>query len=203
TISTKLPSVNPSIVFVVANSLITSDKVITAPINYNLRVVETKLAAYHLGKILFNKPCENLKQVCDLYSNNEEVTIENLIKLSDQVEKIYENNKDGFTLNELSSLLNLNHDEINIKFIGKFPIKTENFQLYKRSKHVFEEASRVLKFYKLCSDNNNDNNNNNNIFIDLGNLMNESHESCKELFNCSCNELDNLVKICLNGGAFG
>ncbi|RIA85840.1 galactokinase [Glomus cerebriforme] len=199
-IPTKLPSVNPPFVFIVANSLIVSDKVITAPTNYNLRVVETKLAAYHLGKSLFNKPCENLKQVSDLYSNNEEVNIENLIKLSNYVEKIYENNHDGFTLNELSSILDLNEDEIKSKFISKFPVRTNKYQLYKRSKHVFEEAMRVLKFYELCS---NDDKDDNNIVEKLGNLMNESHKSCKELFNCSCDELDDLVKICLNGGAFG
>jgi galactokinase len=195
----KLPSVNPAIVFVVANSLITSDKVITAPTNYNLRVVETKLAAYHLGKSLFNKPCENLKQVCDLYSNSEEVDIENLIKLSNYVDNIYKNNQEGFTLEELSTLLNLKQDEINNKFIGKFPIRANKFQLYKRSKHVFEEASRVLKFYELCLNGDKKEN----VVKELGNLMNESHKSCKELFNCSCDELDELVKICLEGGAFG
>ncbi|CAB5217028.1 unnamed protein product [Rhizophagus irregularis] len=151
----KLPSVNPSIVFVVANSLITSDKVVTAPTNYNLRVVETKLAAYHL-----------------------EVSIENLIKLSNYVDNIYKENQEGFTLDELSSLLNLKHDEINNKFI---------------------EASRVLKFYELCLNEDK----RENIVEELGNLMNESHKSCKELFNCSCDELDELVKICLDGGAFG
>ncbi|CAI2180591.1 17552_t:CDS:1 [Funneliformis geosporum] len=198
-IPTKLPSINPPIAFVIANSLINSDKIVTAPINYNLRVVETKLAAHHLGQCLFNKPCENLKQVSDLYSNSTEVIVENLIKLSDYVEKIYENNHDGFTLDELSSLLNLNQDEIKEKFLNRFPVRAKKFQLYKRSKHVFEEASRVLKFYELCSKGEA----RESIFEGLGNLMNESHKSCKELFECSCDELDDLVKICLDGGAVG
>lgn len=198
---TKLPTTNSPITFVVANSLVKADKVITAPIHYNLRVVETKLAAYHLGQLLFGEGCENLKHLCDLYSKSTKVTIDNLEKLSDYVDQVYKKNQNGYTLEELSVMLKLSSTEIYDKFIAKFPVRAERFHLYKRSKHVFEESCRVLKFYKVCTSGNNMDDIK--VFESLGNLMNQSHQSCKELFDCSCDELNDLVKICLDGGAFG
>ena len=49
---TILPPSNPSPVFVIANTLVTADKHVTAPTNYNLRVVECRMAAALLAKFV-------------------------------------------------------------------------------------------------------------------------------------------------------
>ncbi|CAG8471600.1 1332_t:CDS:2 [Acaulospora colombiana] len=211
----RLPSIDPPIAFVIANSLVTADKVVTAPIHYNLRVIETKLAAYDLGKTLFGKECENLKQVCDLHSETSEVKVSHLEFLSEFVENHYSepNKREGHSLDELAELLNLSKSEIHAKFLSKFPVRAERFHLYKRSKHVFDEALRVLRFHEICLASEKSNVGDREVkendvggqetFENLGRLMNQSHESCKKLFDCSCDELDKLVRICLDGGAVG
>ena len=39
--------------------------------------------------------------------------------------------------------------------------------------------------------------------IKLGQLMDESHASCSQLYECSCPELDTLVSVCKSSGALG
>ncbi|KAG9284074.1 hypothetical protein G9A89_022848 [Geosiphon pyriformis] len=198
---TKFPPTQPSLAFVIANSLVAADKVATAPINYNLRVVETKIAAYHLGQQLFGKECKNLRETLDLFSGSTEVTIEQLAMLSTQIELLFKKKKDGYTLSELGTLLKLEESEIVKRFMSKYPIRTDTFDLYKRAKHVIEESSRVLQFYEACSTGNVENSDQ--LFEKLGELMNQSHSSCRDLYNCSCKELDELVNICLASGAKG
>ncbi|KAF8325974.1 GHMP kinase [Amanita rubescens] len=41
------------------------------------------------------------------------------------------------------------------------------------------------------------------VLESLGNLMNESQRSCSSLFDCSCPELDKLVSLSIQAGAFG
>jgi N-acetylgalactosamine kinase len=92
------------------------------------------------------------------------------------------------------------------------------YALQERALHVYQEASRVHAFADACRntstcsnesehEHDSDKNNNNNIkkplLEMLGNLMNSSHTSCKDLYDCSSMELDTLVKTCLDLGAVG
>jgi galactokinase len=89
------------------------------------------------------------------------------------------------------------------------------YALQERALHVYQEASRVHAFADACrrnysfgieskSEHDFDRNNNKKPLLEmLGNLMNSSHTSCKDLYDCSSTELDTLVKTCLDLGAFG
>lgn len=37
----------------------------------------------------------------------------------------------------------------------------------------------------------------------LGSLMDASHADCRDLYDCSCPELDGLTKVCREAGAMG
>lgn len=79
-------------------------------------------------------------------------------------------------------------------------MEANHFHLYKRAKHVFSEALRVLKFRDACLAGDE---NSTTLIQDLGKLMNESQSSCAELYECTCPEIDELVKLSLEAGAFG
>ncbi|KAF5404939.1 N-acetylgalactosamine kinase, partial [Paragonimus heterotremus] len=79
------------------------------------------------------------------------------------------------------------------------------FKLRARVEHVYAEAERTLAFYDLCQpliaagDTS--------VLADLphklGELMNQSQESCAKLYECSCPALDELVNVCKSAGAIG
>lgn len=50
------------------------------------------------------------------------------------------------------------------------------------------EADRVRLFHEACKNGN---------VKEMGKLMNDSHTSCKELFECSCDKLDEVVSLLL------
>ncbi|CAG5080695.1 Similar to Galk2: N-acetylgalactosamine kinase (Rattus norvegicus) [Cotesia congregata] len=69
--------------------------------------------------------------------------------------------------------------------------------LYKRIKHVLSEAERVLEFKSICQSSDDDQ------LTRLGKLMNESHESLRDLYQCSHKSVDLLVEMALECGALG
>ena len=75
------------------------------------------------------------------------------------------------------------------------------FQLYKRAKHVYSEALRVLKFRNVCLQSSPTPPQS--ILQDLGDLMNNSQRSCAEDFECSCPELNELTALARTAGAYG
>ncbi len=63
---------------------------------------------------------------------------------------------------------------------------------------MLSEAQRVYDFRDAC-----ELPSNTEAFQKIGQLMNESHFSCKDMYECSCNELDELTSICRKFGAYG
>jgi len=59
----------------------------------------------------------------------------------------------------------------------------------------------VLRFREVCT--NASSSPSPSVLEELGKLMNESHESCSRLYDCSCPELDELVRLALDAGAYG
>jgi len=68
----------------------------------------------------------------------------------------------------------------------------EKFSLRSRAQHVFGEAERVMKFKAVC-----DGGGQSDALAELGRLMRESHQSCRDLYECSCEQLDSLVQLAM------
>lgn len=95
---------------------------------------------------------------------------------------------------------NLQQVVVDIPYSNEVLELNPNFELYKRAKHVFSEAKRVWDFKDVCD---NETLSNEEKAKQLGALMNGSQDSCRDLFECSSPELDELTALCRELGAFG
>ncbi|XP_059645858.1 galactokinase-like isoform X1 [Cornus florida] len=189
--------------FVIAHSLAESKKAVTAATNYNNRVVECRLAAIVLVIKLGMRPQEAISKVktlsdveglCVSFAKNhgssdpvlavKELLNEEPYTVED-VEKITEENLQSMFANSPSSLDVLK--------------ASRHYKLFQRASHVYSEAKRVHAFKDTVSSKLSEED----MLKKLGDLMNESHHSCSVLYECSCPELEELVKICRNNGALG
>lgn len=175
--------------FVIANSLAESHKYLTADTCYNKRVVECRLASLVLAKKmnLDWKNCLRLIRVQELSS----------LSLNQMLQKVEELlHKEPYSLEEIGTILQIDPATMKKNYLGT--IQSTHFELYKRAYHVYSESLRVYQFHSTCEKPD---------FPEqleqLGTLMNQSHTSCKDLFECSCPELDQLTEICKKAGALG
>ncbi|KIJ98167.1 hypothetical protein K443DRAFT_680961 [Laccaria amethystina LaAM-08-1] len=201
----------PGAVFIVANSLVVSDKAVTAKRRYNLRVVETLVAARILARSLGldvgEKARVTLRQVVGLSAGEKEGEDIGVVSLMGALKRIQQeldilkpknqDNEDelGVTMEEMIGLTGLAPDVFYDVYLSWVEIEATHFQLYQRAAHVFGEALRVLEFRDACLEVDN--------LSKLGQLMNESHFSCSTLFDCSCPELDQLTHLARTAGAYG
>lgn len=81
-------------------------------------------------------------------------------------------------------------------------VEATHFHLLKRTRHVFTETRRVLSFRDLCFSPLSS--------VDeaallkgLGKVMSESMVSCRDEYDCSSDELNELAAICEEEGAVG
>eukprot|EP01089_Gocevia_fonbrunei_P011231 TRINITY_DN2439_c0_g1_i2.p1 TRINITY_DN2439_c0_g1~~TRINITY_DN2439_c0_g1_i2.p1 ORF type:complete len:366 (-),score=79.51 TRINITY_DN2439_c0_g1_i2:32-1129(-) len=179
--------------FVIASSLVEANKHATSGSGYNMRVVECRLAAVVLSKILGVAEWNTkVRQLCHV----QQLTSKSLADLINDVETHL--HKEKYTIEEIAKLLELETDQV-IKDYSNSNVDPKNkFDLHGRSLHVFSEIKRVEDFDLVCGKEEYDDQ-----LKDLGNLMNESHFSCRDNFDCSSSELNTLTEICRNAGALG
>ncbi|XP_053321119.1 N-acetylgalactosamine kinase [Spea bombifrons] len=175
-------------VFVIANSCVEMNKAATA--HFNIRVVECRLATKILAKSK-GLAWRDLMKLGDLQEKLG-VTLEDMLAVVDEVL-----HPEPYTREEVCEFLGISLDELRATVLSQNTQEVSTFKLYQRAKHVYSEAARVLDFKKVCDEAPA------NALQLLGDLMNQSHLSCKDMYECSCPQLDQLVDICLKSGAVG
>ncbi|KAG0254699.1 galactokinase [Mortierella polycephala] len=215
----QFPSTLPPIAFVIANTLVTSDKAVTAPVRYNLRVVETRGASRILALALgIPVPASgklHLKQVLDAHfekigyrseaKTEAEADIEKLIEMGRIVERVFGTDeiRSGVSFARMCELAGLSEEEFTRLYIQQ-PIQAQTFHLYRRAKHVYSEEQRVVQFRDICEKAMGQTDlAAETLFSQLGDLMNASQDSCHSLFDCSCDELEELTVLARRSGAYG
>ncbi|KAJ4795395.1 Galactokinase [Rhynchospora pubera] len=189
--------------FVIAHSLAESQKAVTAATNYNNRVVECRLAAIVLAiklgvepkkAIASVKTLSDVEGLCIKFAGNHGsshpgVAVKELLNeepyTAEDIEKITEES--------LTSIFKNSQTSLDVLQAAK------HFKLFQRASHVYSEARRVYAFKDTVSSKLSEEE----TLKKLGDLMNESHHSCSVLYECSCPELEELVKVCRDNGALG
>ncbi|KAI4276402.1 MAG: hypothetical protein LQ337_002501 [Flavoplaca oasis] len=215
------PKVEPPITFMIAQSFVTSDKHVTAPQCYNLRVVECTLAAEMMAKTLalqlqddsapLARSLRGLQHVyysrgksvdgTDLTTGDSSTTYKTQLETMLSMVSSVLDRDDGYTREEIAMALSMSVSALEEKYMTKFPVNATRFMLGKRAQHVFSEALRVVAFKELLQDPTSLTRSD--LLPRLGALMNETQESCREAYECSCPELDQLCTVARNAGAYG
>ncbi|XP_073160067.1 N-acetylgalactosamine kinase isoform X3 [Lepidochelys kempii] len=174
--------------FVIANSCVEMNKAATS--HYNIRVMECRLAT----KLLLKSKGLEWKKMLKLQDVQAKLGV-SLKEMLTIVEEVF--HPEPYSVEEICTCLGISLEELRTQILSQNTQDVTSFKLYQRAKHVYSEAGRVLEFKKICSEAPAS------ALQLLGELMNQSHISCRDMYECSCPELDQLVDICLQFGAIG
>lgn len=204
--------------FVIANTLVVSNKFDTAPTNYNLRVVECTIAASVLARRYGvslrgrDRGPGDLRDVvdsgcCDGARCDDDATddvgrgIARLTRGLQLVEETLGSRRKGYTTAQAAEALGMSTAQFTSEYLTAFPVRFHTLQLYDRARHVLSEALRVLQCLRLMTrapvgDTQR-------FLTTFGALMNQSQASCRDSCDCSCDETEQLCQIALRSGAYG
>ncbi|UZJ57269.1 hypothetical protein CBS101457_006589 [Exobasidium rhododendri] len=221
----KLPPSQPPHLLVIANTLVTSDKKVMGPVQYNLRVGELRMACRALSKVLELPQDESTKVLKDLMETyfqrkplrqgKEDKEVEEAWSdLGEEAAKIVK--LKGIALSciadhplsreEVEQMTGYKGDDFEREFLTEFPIQAETFKLHRRLKHVFEESLRVLEFKAQCmkaSSASLSTKDINAIYRRLGKIMLESKNSLFDNYENGCEELRKVCQIAEENGSLG
>ena len=181
---------------VVCHSKVKAAKAGNAKDAYNRRTVECRIATAILHKL---GNCDKTPEP-KLLSEWFELCLKDYKNALKQINSLL--HEDGYFIKEIAEILNCSEQEIKetlyiTKTGSKFAEPKDGFQLLKRARHVISETERVEKSLAILKEMPED------AAEKFGKLMNDSHESCRYDYEISCRELDALVTIGREAGAYG
>jgi N-acetylgalactosamine kinase len=182
--------------FVAANSLVTAAKTAEALDKYNRRPIECRLAVALIGKRLSAR----FKREVPLRLIGELTRpLAGLPEAELRAEADRALHREPYTLAEIAAELGSSPEATARTYCQRrdgtvFPQPADGFKLHQRYRHVLEEGLRVERSLQALEEGD---------LAELGRLMDRSHESCRDLYEISCPELDALTAICREAGAEG
>nr|WAK13570.1 GAL1 [Knufia petricola] len=206
-----VPAADPEITFLIAQSFITSDKAVTAARHYNLRVVEVTLAAVTLAKFFditldpdssslgfsirnFQEELMKKHGKRDLAEDKQLDMMINVVR-----EKL---TQQSYSRADVARILEIDVSALEKVYFSKFDVEGDTFKLQQRALHVVAEARRVVAFKDALSTNAGNKLNQGQLSY-LGDLMNKTQDSCRDVYECSCPEIDDICAIARKNGAMG
>jgi galactokinase len=209
------PKLNPGITFMIAQSFVAADKHVTAPVCYNLRVVEVTLAAEYMAACLgltleedassLGKSLRGLQNAFFASPHAPKDVQDEGQKLDTMLQLVETHLPDaGYAREQIAEKLGTSVQELETQFMSTFPVRAEKFKLRQRAMHVFTEARRVFRFIALMkSQPPSSREEQDRLLQAMGDLMNATQDSCRDVFECSCPELDELCEIARKAGSYG
>jgi galactokinase len=221
----ELPRSHQAHTFIIANTLMTSDKKVMGPVQYNLRVGELRMACRALCKVLSLPQSDDtkvLKNLMEVYfeknplqrkggGGNEEDDDEDvqqarraygleaakIVKMQKIALPRLPNKELGRS--EVEDLTGYKGDAFDKEFLSEFPIKAETYKLHARVKHVLAESLRVLMFISACQCTHDVESS----YQYLGKCMQDSQRSLLDDYENGCEELVKVCDLAVQHGALG
>lgn len=178
-------------VFVIANTLVSAEKAASES-KFNVRVAECRLASLTMAYSLGIMNWSNVRKLGQLQDAVE-------LPVTRMMECVScHSRSDPYTRADICSILDISEEWLQEQFLNRQTRSVKEFQLCLRAEHVYKEASRVYEFKEISESGSNAS-----TAEKLGKLMDASHQSCKELYECSCPELDEIVTLAKSAGSLG
>ena len=178
-------------VFVIANTLVAAEKAAAASC-YNVRVAECRLASLVIAYEQGVSGWEDVRKLLPV----QQACNKQLGQMTEVVSGSLHSG--SYTQEDVCKVLDISQEKLRSEYLNKKTESLDKFLLRNRAEHVYEEAHRVYQFKDIANAQEGED-----TAQKLGQLMDESHASCRDLYECSCPELDEIVAIAKSAGSLG
>ncbi|MFP4383347.1 MAG: galactokinase [Spirochaetia bacterium] len=195
-LKTRTVPLPPGYSIIIAHSTVSAPKTESVMDSYNSRAASCRMAAHIIRHRLkeLGKETGTIQLIGDLKKDNTGMSDEEILEMSIDVL-----GGKNWTVDQTAGYLGISPSEAQKRYLkrrdGSFMNEpASGFPLADRFLHVFGEWKRVEQAAAVLDAGDGP---------EFGRLMNQSHASCRDLFEISCPELDALTAIAVDSGAAG